>query len=225
MTNAFAEAGAALLAADPIERHPLFVRLAARSLPPDAMRGLALQIQHVGAAFPRFVAAMMANVADWRHRMPLAENVFDEHGRLEPQAVHVQSYRRFLQGIGIPEAEIDASRPAIPVIAYNRAMLDLCFHHAPEEGLAALAVIEGIVSRVSPLVIAACAPLVVVEGALEHFEQHSDLDAEHSDGLYEVLSALCRDPGLAERGMALGSYYQRRLYTDLLALFDGSAGG
>jgi len=223
VTHRFAEEGAALLAADPIERHPLFVALAERRLSPDQMRGVALQIQHVGAAFPRFVSAMMANIEDWRLRMPLAENVFDEHGRLEPTAVHVQSYRRFLLGIGVPEAAIDASRPVVPVIAYNRAMLDLCFRHAPEEGLGALAIVEGIVSRVSPLVIAACAPLVVAEGALHHFELHGEIDVEHSDGLYDALTGVCRDPALARQGMALGSYYQRRLYSDLLGLFDGGA--
>lgn len=212
----FLAMGRALQDADPIERHPLFVRLASGDLAPARARALALQVQHVGAAFPRFVAGLMANLADWRHRMPLAENLFDEHGRLDPRAVHVQSYRRFLLGLGIPEEEIDTSRPIVPVVAYNRALLDLCLHHPPQEGLGALAVVEDIVSRVAPIVIRGCAALVADPSALHHFEEHGELDVDHSGELYRVLARLGGDPALGRQGMALGAYYHRRLYTDLL---------
>ena len=210
--------GRSLQDAHPIEEHPLLVRLASGDLPPERIRAVALQVGHVGAAFPRFLAAVMANLADWRLRMPLARNLLDEHGRLDPRAVHVQTYRVFLRGLGLSDEDIDASAPIVPVIAYNRALLDLCVHHPPQEALGALAVVEGIVSRAAPVVVAATAPLISDRAALAHFDEHGELDVDHAGDLYDVLEALGGDPELARRGMALGDYYHRRLYTDLLGV-------
>ena len=126
-----------LFAQDAIERHPLFVRLEAGQIPEARVRAIALQIHHVVAHFPRFLAALLANIPDYRTRMPLVENLFEEHGRMSPQAVHVETHARFLGALGIGAADIAASRPGIAVLVYNRAVTDLCLHHpfpeAPSE--------------------------------------------------------------------------------------------
>lgn len=213
----------ALFEADPIERHPLMVALAARELSIDEMRRAALQIGHVVDHFPRLLAAMLSNLPDWRLRMPLADNLFEEHGRMNPRLVHAETYRRFLSGLGIGEGEIAASRPSVPVLAYDRAVLDLCMHHPPEEGLGALGVIEEIVARVSPIVSRSVPPSGVTN-ATGHFSDHEVLDLTHADEIYDLAEHLVASNGgrdRAERGLELGWYYHRRLYTDVLALVRG----
>jgi pyrroloquinoline quinone (PQQ) biosynthesis protein C len=147
------------------------------------------------------------------------DNLFEEHGRLNVPAVHVETYKRFLRGPGLQPAALESSRPTIPVIAYNRALLDLCAHHPHPEGLGALAVIEEAVARVSPDV-RRCAVrrLGVSDGVLSHFADHETLDLVHADEIYRLAAeAACGGAeSLVEQGMRLGLYYHRRLYTDLL---------
>ncbi len=205
---------------DPIERHPLFVALGEGRLSHDATSIVAIQIFHVVDHFPRLIAAMLANLTDWRLRMPLADNLFEEHGRMDPARVHVETYRAFLGALGVDAATVARSRPTIPTLAYNRAILDLCLHHSAAEGLGALGVIEEIVARVSPLVARSTRMLRRDGAALAHFSDHEVLDVSHANEIYEVASTFAAGEGLdvVRRGMELGWYYHRRLYGDLLEL-------
>jgi pyrroloquinoline quinone (PQQ) biosynthesis protein C len=209
---------------DPIERHPLFVELAEGRLSVEQTIAIALQIHHVVDHFPRLLAAMLANLGDYRMRMPLAENLFEEHGRMDPARVHVETYRAFLEGLGVDRSTIAETRPAISVVAYNHAVLDLCLHHPCGEGLGALGVIEEIVARVSPIVARHVHGVRDGQGSLGHFSDHEVLDLSHCAEIYELAAkavALGERPELVLQGMSLGSYYHRRLYTDLLALARG----
>jgi pyrroloquinoline quinone (PQQ) biosynthesis protein C len=216
-----------LLERDPIEQNPLFVALGRGRLSADAARLIALQIFHVVDHFPRLIAAMLANLGDWRLRMPLAENLFEEHGRMDPARVHVETYRAFLSSLGLDAASIARSRPAIPTLAYNRAVLDLCLHHPAAEGLGALGVIEEIVARVSPLVARSTAALRHGGASIVHFSDHEVLDVSHANEIYELASTFAEGAGLdaVRRGMELGFYYHRRLYDDLLELSEDRRAG
>ena len=73
------DAARALFESDPIERHPLLLALAAGELAADEVRSAAIQIGHVVDHFPRLLAAILSNLSDWRLRMPLVQNLFEEH--------------------------------------------------------------------------------------------------------------------------------------------------
>jgi pyrroloquinoline quinone (PQQ) biosynthesis protein C len=205
----------------PVEEHPLMGALARGELSAEKRRALALQIHHVVDHFPRLLAALCANLPDWRRRTPLVENLWEEHGRGKEARVHVETYKQFLVALGVGAAEVQASRPGIPVIAYNRAVLDLCMHHHPAEALGALGVIEEIVARASPIVARSAASHHGLDGAQSvHFSDHEVLDVTHADELYLLASSeLDTHRVEVERGMALGFYYHTRLYSDLLLEF------
>jgi pyrroloquinoline-quinone synthase len=207
-----------LFAEDPIERHPLFVRLESGDFTIDQVRAIALETYHVVDHFPRFLAALLANIPDYRLRMPLADNLFEEHGRMDPRAVHVETYRSFLTALGIPEGTVAASRPGLAAVVYNRAVMDLCRNQPFPEALAAMAVIEEVVARGSPIVSRfARARLDTRQGSLGHFADHATLDVRHANELYELAGRVFDESRAeVERGLALGLYYHRRLYTDLL---------
>jgi pyrroloquinoline quinone (PQQ) biosynthesis protein C len=222
VTDAFAEVKALarrLFDAGPVEAHPLMQALAGGALSLDEERALGLQILHVVDHFPRLLAALLANLPDWRRRTPVVENLWEEHGRGKEAKVHVETYKRFLAGMGVDAETIAASRAGVPALAYNRAVLDLCLHHHFAEGLGALGVIEEIVARASPIVARSAAARHGLGGRENvHFADHEVLDVTHADELYQ-LAATELDPHRAEveRGMTLGYYYHTRLYSDLLA--------
>lgn len=202
-----------------IEQHSLFEALENRRLNDRQIREAALQIYHVVLHFPRFLSAILTSIDDYNVRMPLVDNLYEEHGRLNAAYVHSETYKQFLMGIGISDQEISDSKAIVPVIAYNRAVTDLCLHHSFLEGLAALGVIEEIVARVSPLIGKfALQHFSGKEASLFHFTSHETLDLSHSRELYE-LAELHYSPENREKivqGFRLGMYYHSRLYDDIL---------
>lgn len=200
-----------------IEKHPLFIVLEQNKLTPLQTKEAALQIFHVVSYFPRFLSAILTNMPDYHMRMPLVENLFEEHGRMNERLVHSETYRDFLKGLGITEEEIQASEPIISVLAYNRAITDLCLHYHYLEGLSALGVIEEIVARVSPIV-GRNSGEQYGNDQVAHFTDHETLDISHANEIYEVISKKYEgaQKDLIHRGFHMGMYYHKRLYTDII---------
>ncbi len=206
-----------------IENHPLFKALGNNEFDLEQTKQIALQIYHVVLYFPRFLAAILTNMPDYKMRMPLVENLFEEHGKMNVTYVHSETYKEFLKGIGLSEQEIHESKPIIPVIAYNRAITDLCLHYPYLEGLAALGVIEEIVARVSPIVgLYAKKNYGSENKSLVHFTDHEILDVQHANEIYEVVAMEYegQHKEAIDRGLHLGMYYHSRLYTDILNMLQ-----
>jgi len=211
-----------LFAVADVEHHALFSSLLAGRFGRAAERSVALETFQVVKAFPRFLSALLTQIDDWSLRMELVENLFEEHGRSKPGAVHVVTYRSFLRALGVEEAEIDAHEPALPSLCHVRAVMDLCARQPIPEAIGALAVIEEVVARVSP--IAARFGAMRSSGAPlgSHFGAHEVLDVSHANELYDVASRLGESAvrGVL-RGMQLGMYYHTRFYSDLVSLAEG----
>lgn len=209
-------------AAAPIEAHPFLRALRDGSLTPAEARHAALDLAHVVAAFPRFLAGLIANVPSWTERMDLVENLYEEHGRMDPKRVHEVTYRDFLATLGLDEPTIAAHRPSLGVIVYVRAMSELCSRGRVAEALGALAVIEEIVARASVSVRTWAS--VHAPAREHHFSVHETLDLQHADELF----ALCEphfvhDAEAVRHGMELGRYYHARLYDDVWAAARGAS--
>lgn len=220
MQPALKELTVQLFARQRVETHPLFQLLESERLTAQEARAIGLDIYHVVDAFPRFLSGVLTHMRDFRERMNLVENLYAEHGRMHEGHVHVVSYRHFLYALGLDDAQIEASEPGLAADVYVRALLALCGRDEPAEALGALGVIEEIVARVSPIVGRYGARrLAPGQSQGSHFSVHEALDLSHADEIYE-LAARTAERGRARevrRGIALGFYYQTRLYTDLVA--------
>ncbi len=205
-----------------IENHPFFQAIKNNEFDFEKTKKIALQIYHVVLHFPRFLSAILTNMPDYKMRMPLVENLFEEHGKMNEKFVHSETYKEFLKGIGVSELDIYESKPIVPVIAYNRAITDLCLHYYYLEGLAALGVIEEIVARVSPIVgLYAKNSYGSENKSLVHFTDHEILDVQHANEIYEVVALEYGEQYKENihRGLQFGMYYHSRLYTDILFAF------
>lgn len=207
---------AALFAAAPPEDHPFVRAMNDGTLPLELARRAALDIGAVVACFPRFLAAVIANIADHRERMVLVDNLYVEHGAMNPAHVHEVTYRGFLRQLGLDDDAIAGHEPGLGVVVYNRAMLDLCRAQPVAEALGALGVVEEVVARVS---VAVRRYVQRLEGPMEeaHFSVHETLDLRHADEIYDLVEPFYANGARAavERGMRLGHYYHLRLYSDV----------
>lgn len=197
--------------------HPLITRIAALQFTPDEFREIAIRFYHVIKHFPQFLAAMITNWDDTIARMPLVANLYEEHGNMRLDSIHVETFKHFLHQVGIGEEILKESKPSPGVLAYIRAIKNLCIQQQPLEGLAALGIIEDIVHRVSPIISHVGKSVRQDIEHVSHFDEHEVLDDQHSKEIYELLK--CRtetDKELVIQGLTLGAYYHNRLYSDIL---------
>ena len=212
-----------LLSQEAPEDHPFYRAMKDGSLSLEKAQQAALEIRHVVAHFPRFLAALIANIPDYRERMDLVENLYYEHGKMNESEVHEVTYRRFLHSLDISEEAIEAHEPGLPALVYTRAVHDLCLHQEIAEGFGAIGVIEEIVARVSIAVSHYAARHLGQVGPDDHFGLHEVLDVTHADEIYALAEPYYKGTGrqAVERGMRLGHYYHLRLYSDIMALSVG----
>lgn len=83
--------------------HPLITRIAALQFTPDEFREIAIRFYHVIKHFPQFLAAMITNWDDTIARMPLVANLYEEHGNMRLDSIHVETFKHFLHQVGIGE--------------------------------------------------------------------------------------------------------------------------
>ncbi|ACE06558.1 hypothetical protein Aasi_1234 [Candidatus Amoebophilus asiaticus 5a2] len=201
----------------PTVNHKLIVNISTLSYNLEEVHYIAKNIYYVVKNFPRFLSAITANMDNYLARMPLVENLFEEHGRMNLDHVHLRSYINFLNQIGIPTHDLDSFEPCAGVIAYVRSVLDLCLHYNYLEGLAALGVIEDIVHQVSPIIGQTTKKHISNINRVSHFSEHEVLDEQHSKEIYELLKYNNeQEKQLIARGLTLGAYYHSKLYTDIV---------
>src|SRR5580698_3382477 len=133
----------------PVEALPLFAPFITGKLAPEQALRVAQEMHAVVEAFPRFLAALLANDLDSELRDTIVDNLYEEQGRMDKTAVHLTTYRALLAMLGDAAPHIRIGRPCVGVVAYVRAVLDLCARGPVAEGAAALAIIEDHVARAS----------------------------------------------------------------------------
>jgi pyrroloquinoline quinone (PQQ) biosynthesis protein C len=210
----------------PVEKEPLIAAFAAGRVTRAHALDVAREMHAVVEAFPRFLAALLANDLDPALRDVIVDNLNEEQGRMDPRAVHLATYRAFLSALGHPGPVTVVDPPCVGVRLYIRAMLDLCGRAPVAQGAGALAVIEDHVARAS-LVIARWVARNYPGLRESHFGVHEVLDVRHAEELY-VVAAHYADAGKlqdVELGVAMGTHLHRRLWGDLFEKVLATTGG
>jgi pyrroloquinoline-quinone synthase len=203
---------------DPLN-HSLLVRARDGKLEPPEILAALGQLGHVVNAFPGFLAALLTQMPVARDRLPIVENLLEEHGHLNMEKAHVTTFELLIRGLG-PEAEPLTRHAPIPGMrSYLRSMQYTCLHAPWLEGLGLMGMIEMLFAHISPVITAA----VVRSGRvprekLAHFDLHEDVDVDHADGMFAVLQPHWNDEAsrrLIQDGLELGVYLDCRLMSDI----------
>lgn len=118
--------------------HPFLRRLEERTLNLLQLREFALQYNIYTSYFPRFLAAVAANIPDDNTRASLIENLWEEHGEGNMQYSHRSLFHRFLTALDITEIEWQFAKPLTSTSQYVNALFDLCHNSHFLKGLGAM---------------------------------------------------------------------------------------
>lgn len=118
--------------------HPFLERIANGQLSRNQLKFFTMQYGIYCSYFPRFLAAAAANVPDDRTRMPIMENLWEEHGEGEVERSHRVLFEQFAASLDIPAADLYAASPLPNTRACVENLLDLCEEGHFLESLGAL---------------------------------------------------------------------------------------
>ncbi len=176
-----------------------------------------LQFFFAVEAYPRHLAALAARSKDPGAKQALEENVRDETGKGEGASAHshVQTFRGLLEKLGVTAAETDATPHWPCVDAFNKGVEQACIAAPEEAGLATVAAIEDVFTRVSRDL----GKAIVERGWLGqeevvHYNASETLDLQHAEALYREVDA-AKGEHVAE-GLEAGVKLMTALYEGLL---------
>ncbi|ATB50088.1 TenA family transcriptional regulator [Corallococcus macrosporus] len=178
-----------------------------------------LQFLAAVAHFPRPMAMLASRLPTSAQRLPLVENIFDEHGRGALAQGHERTFRLLLSRLGVAPARVEQHVPWPEVRAFNVALTGISAFEGPLTGLAVFGIIEDLFSGISlELGRGIVARGWLGAGEVVHYPTHADLDEQHAEGFYQQLDApYGTDAGAAveiEQGLALGGHL-------FLGMYDG----
>jgi pyrroloquinoline-quinone synthase len=109
-----------------ILRHPFLKRIEDGWLDREQLQYFAKEYNVYCRYFPRFLAAAAANIPDDPTRMPLIENLWEEHGEGILSKSHRVLYENFAVAIGLSKKELDQVVPLATTDICCKHLLDIC---------------------------------------------------------------------------------------------------
>jgi pyrroloquinoline-quinone synthase len=199
--------------------HPYLIWMQADTTSRQEFRRSQLPFRFAVESFSQALAAILARIPLLEARLPLFENIAEEHGGGSILRSHKYTFRQYLQALGATTTEFDTPCTT-PVLAFNQSILGYCLTQPPEAGAAMLGTIEHLYIDISR----AIAYTIhhrgwAAAGSQSHYATHEKLDAEHARDLL-ILAANAWDESRSRaqvaQGLVLGAHYFWSLYDDLL---------
>jgi pyrroloquinoline quinone (PQQ) biosynthesis protein C/SAM-dependent methyltransferase len=174
----------------PLETHPFLQRYAAGDFDQDAIRWWAIKMLPGSNRFNQAFLKVTARVDDYRARVLLLNNVYSEHGNLNPDEAHVALYMRFMRGIGCSRIDIQEDDGAFRVPELRFKRFEIQDNEPIIWSLGRFAAIECVLPGVFTKYMEGLRRIFpeIDDHTIEYFPIHCELDPEHTDQLLEVAS-------------------------------------
>lgn len=173
---------------------------------------------HAVSYFSRPMCLLASRINSTSARMELIENIYEEHGEMDPESFHENTFKKWLQRLQ-SGSEIDL--PLAPCIdSFNSALIGVCQADPVEKGICCLGIIEYMFSHISKTIAESVVQLNWISHQnLIHYNLHADLDVKHAQDLFEIVNKLPNSNlNTCFEGIRLGSFIFARLFDDLFQL-------
>lgn len=123
---------------DKIIKHPFIQRIDDAWLNKEQLKYFIEQYYIYCTYFPRFLAAAAANIPDDKTRMPIVENLWEEHGEGKIELSHRILYEKFALSVGLNKAHLSKVKPLPTTQICCENLINLCHDGHFLESLGAL---------------------------------------------------------------------------------------
>jgi pyrroloquinoline-quinone synthase len=170
--------------------HPFMIRFAKGGFNAEQIQWWAKKMLPGSNRFNQSFLMAIAMASDVQDRIILIDNIYTEHGCLDPKKAHVELYMNFMRAIGCQNISVheddDSSR--VPALAFKRFAVDI---NEPFVGvLARFLAIETVLPDLFPMYIKGLRQVFsgITDEDIEYFHIHSVLDPEHQADLLKVIA-------------------------------------
>ena len=111
---------------DSILKHPFLKRIEDAWLDKEQLQYFVKEYSVYCRYFPRFLSAAAANIPDDATRMPLIENLWEEHGEGILKKSHRVLYENFAEAVGVSKKELDKVDPLPSTDICCKHLLEIC---------------------------------------------------------------------------------------------------
>jgi pyrroloquinoline-quinone synthase len=199
--------------------HPYLIWIQSPATSREQFRHSQLPFRFAVESFSQALAAVLARIPQIEARLPLFENIAEEHGRGSILRSHKFTFQQYLQALGISPMELNMPCTT-PVLAFNQSILAYCITQQPESSAAMLGIIEYLYVEISATIAYTLQHRSwTVLGSQSHYAVHEKLDTEHAKDLLMFASPAwdeSRSRAQLAQGLVLGAHYFWTLYNDLL---------
>jgi pyrroloquinoline quinone (PQQ) biosynthesis protein C len=201
-------------------RNPYLVALADGSMTRDEFIETQIQFLFAVVFFSRPMATLAGRLPRPQMRVPLIENMRDEHGSGRLTVCHENTFIELLERLGVDRLEIDARALWPEVRAFNTTLAGMCTLDDALTGLAALGIIEDMFSGISTSIgQSIVSRRFLPKDHVVHYTTHEALDVQHAEGfyagLYEPYEKHVRLQYQIDQGLELGAYAFMTMYEGL----------
>lgn len=123
---------------DKIIKHPFIKRIDDAWLNQEQLKYFVEQYYIYCTYFPRFLAAAAANIPDDKTRMPIVENLWEEHGEGKIELSHRILYEKFALSLGLSKEHLANVEPLPTTQICCENLINLCHDGHFLESLGAL---------------------------------------------------------------------------------------
>lgn len=203
-----------------VQRNPYLVALVDGSMSREDFVETQIQFLFAVVFFSRPMAALAGRLPRPQMRIPLLENIRDEHGDGHLTVCHENTFLELLERLGVERNDIDARALWPEVRAFNTTLTGLCSLDDALTGLSALGMIEDMFAGISATIgRGIVARGFLPESMIVHYTTHERLDVQHAEafysGLYENYASHPRLRYQIDQGLELGAYIFSTLYEGL----------
>jgi pyrroloquinoline-quinone synthase len=173
---------------------------------------------HAVSYFSRPLCLLASRINSTSARMDLIENIYEEHGEMDPELFHENTFKKWLQRL---EAGSEIKLPLIPCIdSFNSALMGVCQAAPVEKGICCIGIIEYMFSHISKMIAESVVQLNWISHQnLIHYNLHANLDIKHAQDLFEIVNKLPHSNiDTCLEGIKLGAFIFARLFDDLFKL-------
>ena len=176
-----------------ILQHPFLQRIRSAALTRKQLQFFVEQYHIYNSYFPRLLGALAANITDDKTRLPIIENLWEEHGSGILEHSHRVLYERFAHAVGLDENDLAKVEPLSTTSICCEHLLETCMQ---DDFIRSLGVLgpgtEYFTNDEYQLIVDGLSQYdFLSESDLEFWTVHISLDVDHYDDMLAVIKPWC----------------------------------
>jgi len=209
-----------LIKSTPIDEQPFFTFLLNGTMDKKQFKKSQISLIDAVEFFSRPMFVILSKLSSYKERLPIIENILDEHGNGEIDKAHGNTFRQYLVSLGATKKEINNRKLNKAVLEYNNVLIKCATNNSTTRGLAMMGIIEERYSKISATIVKEILKKNwVSKDLLYHYSLHEELDVEHAEGFYNIIKDGWEDMDSKEeiqKGLKLGNSMILNLYNGIL---------